>query len=230
MRVSRRAGAGIVLFCLALAVLASCAIAQQKASARYDGHWWLSISDSERFGFLNGYFDCYHYEFKGPAEFSKWPLSLPQGVPIPNPDLFAQGRITSFYKAHPQSLDLPVPEVLYRFRDRPGEERQDDDGEPIKGPHGGNDGSYWNLISAQGGPEVKQLGFVEGYLWCHEHLSRNKGGVFSKPPAEYVRLITQWYGYVAETGDINPEREPTAIADALFKFRDRPQGAPPQRK
>lgn len=206
---ARKAALMTVLFCtcLALDLTLAAAAAQQKTHSSYDGHWWLSVTRAERSGFLNGYFDCYTYEYRGPARFTA------------NPPEIAQELVTRFYEGSPSRLSEPVPEVFYRFRDRPGERSTATDGQPIKGRHGFYDGTYWKQISALGG-EAAQLGFVQGYLWCHAHLSRNTGGVFSKPPSEYVALITRWYGFVEGTGDIDAKREPAKIADVLFKFRD----------
>jgi hypothetical protein len=76
------------------------------------------------------------------------------------------------------------------------------------------------------GGRKAQARFVEGYLWCHTHLARDKGETFSKGPGEYASLITRWYGFVEQTGDINAARERTKIAEVLYKFRD---GAAPVR-
>lgn len=80
-------------------------------------------------------------------------------------------------------------------------------------------------ISANTGLQLEQVGFVEGYLACHAKLDHNKGGTFSKPAAEYVNLITEWYGFNRDTDAVNAKRQPTAIADVLFKFRDQAQPA-----
>jgi hypothetical protein len=193
------------------------ATSPQKPGAAYDGHWWLSVSTSERSGFLNGYFDCYIYECKGPDRFSSSVVTY-------------RYSITEFYeKGEPFELNDLVSDLLHEFRDPQGYRVIDRYAEHEKGPHGGNDGLYWKQMSALGG-KAEQVGFVEGYLWCHAHLSGNKGGTFSKDPVKYVALITRWYGFVAETGDIDAEREPTAIADALFKFRDHPERPKPESK
>jgi hypothetical protein len=187
--------------------LGVCASGPARTRATYDGRWWLSTAPAERTGFLDGYFDCYTYEYKGPAKFTV------------NPPAIAHDLVTKFYEQNPARISEPVPEVLYRFRDRPGQTSTATGGEPIKGRHGFYDGTYWKQIGALGG-KAEQLGFVEGYLWCHENLSGNKGGVFSKSPAEYAALITHWYGFVEDTSDINAKREPAKVADVFFKFRD----------
>ncbi|HXZ41598.1 MAG TPA: hypothetical protein VEG68_12725 [Terriglobales bacterium] len=200
--------AGVILLtCLLLPLVCIDVASNAQGVHRYDGHWWLSVSPTEREGFLDGYIDCYIYEYKGPARFTT--ISLDE----------ARDLVTRFYEDNPSHLDEPVSDVLDRFRDHPGEKLPRDDGEPIKGRHGFYDGTYWKQISLDG--KAQQLGFVGGHLWCHEHLSRNKGGMFSKSPAEYRALITQWYRLNEETGDIDAKREPMKIADVLFKFRDR---------
>lgn len=207
----RKAGTAILLsyLCLSAGALVPGVEARQKTNTRYDGHWWLSISPGERSGFLNGYFDCYTYEYKGPARFTN------------NPPAIARDLLTKFYEGNASRLNELASDAFYRFRDRHGDQGTGNDGEPIKGRHGFYDGTYWKQIGAEGGPELQQLGFVEGYLWCHaQQPSRNKKAVFSKTPAEYVALITQWYGFDPRTGDINAKREPEKIADVLFKFRD----------
>lgn len=189
------------------------ATGQPKPDGAYDGHWWLSIASSERTGFLNGYFDCYTYEYKGPDRFSS------------AADTY-RNSITQFYeKGQSFELNGSVADLLHRFRDPQGRIVIDKYAEHNTGPHGGNDGLYWRQISADAGPEMEQRGFVEGYLACHTGLDHNKSGTFSKSVEEYVKVITQWYGFNRATDDINANHEPTAIADVLFKFRDQTQPA-----
>ena len=69
-----------------------------------------------------------------------------------------------------------------------------------------------------------QLGFIEGYLACHGGLNNNRGGTFSRTAADYVKSISGWYRFDNETGDIDGERQPTFIADVLFRFRDQSGG------
>jgi len=217
--VARKSLIGSLLFCscLALGALSVGAKAQHKKEVSYDGHWWLSISPGERSGFLNGYLDCYTYEYKGPAEFTV------------NPPAVARDLVTEFYEASPCRLSESVPDALNRFSNRHVEKVTPTGGQPIKGRHGFYDGTYWKQISAIGG-KAEQLGFVEGYLCCHSHVARNEGGIFSKAPSEYVPLITRWYGFVEETGDVNAKREPAKIADVVFKFRDHGPDSKPASK
>lgn len=203
---------------LLLTLCLSSAAGQQKSGVVYDGHWWLSVKPSERKGFLNGYLDCYTYEYKGLDRFSS------------SADTY-RNSITQFYeKGQPFELSDSVSSILHQFRDPQGRIVIDKYAEHEKGSHGGNDGLYWRQISADAGPELEQRGFVEGYLACHSGLGHNKGGAFFKPAAEYVGLITRWYGFNRETDDINAKREPTAIADVMLRFRDQSQSGVPSSK
>lgn len=197
---------GIPLLLLFLGI--STFAARVTSETTYNGHWWLSISRDERDGFLNGYFDCYKYDYKGPARFTEYP-----------PDR-ARALVTHFYEVNAADLGQQVPNVFYRFRDRPGQTRTDGGGEPIRGRHGYYGGQYWGMLGEEG-----ELGYVEGYLWCWKKCLHNKGATFSKSPKEYVALISKWYGLNYKTGDIDAEREPAKIADVLYKFRDRKQTA-----
>jgi len=208
----RKAEIAFFLFyaCLALYPLAVGGNDQHNFNPGDDGQWWLSVPSSEQYGFLNGYFDCYLYEYKGSARFS---FSV---------DVY-QLDITKYFQVKGSDLNEPVSQVLLQFHDPRGFKIIDPYAEPANGQHGGKDGLYWMQISADSGPQLEQRGFIEGYLACHTTLNHNQGGVFSRPPAEYVSLITRWYGFKRDTDDIDAVRQPTAIADVLFEFRDRSQ-------
>ena len=193
---------------LLLALSPNFAVGQPKAEGTYNGHWWLAITHQEQSGFLNGYLDCYTYEHKGPARFTNHPPAI------------ARVLVTRYYRENSSRLSNLVSSVFLGLRDSPGKAAVDRYGEPIKGTHGFYRGLYWMQISDYPGPQLEQRGYIEGYLTCHARLNHNSGGTFSKPAADYVKLITQWYGFNPETGDINAKRQPTAIADVLFKFRD----------
>lgn len=153
---------------------------------------------------MAGYFDCYHFEYKGPdryltKSYQKYEQSL------------------SAAYADSANLQRSLSDVIHSLRDKPGDSDQSVGGQPARGEHWGNDGLYWRQASNDGHDE--QLGFVEGYLFCHDKLARNKGGVFSNSPDQYRRLITAWYKFDEQTDEIDPKREPVAIADVLFKVR-----------
>lgn len=175
-----------------------------ETSQHYNGRWWISVSAHEQDGFVSGYYDCYAYEYKGPDRYTAKSF------------IEYQELITKFYLKYPSKQTSPVSGVMHTFRDRPGDKVRL--GGTISDQHGYFDGLYWKQISALGGTE-KQVGFVAGYLACHAQCVHNRGGDFSRPPAEYAALITQWYE-LKDDGDINEKREPIKVADVLFKFRD----------
>ena len=194
----------VASYLLLFAASAACA---QGQGTRYDGSWWLGISGPVRMSFLLGYLDCYRYESWGPARFH-----------TKSHDRY-RALTTQAYEGGRSRPTTLVSDVLSQFRDRPGEkgEYPEYPGEPATGAHGGNDGLAWGYVNHEG--HDSQVAFVEGYLFCHEHLDRNKGGVFTKTPDDYRVLISRWYRLEENTGDMDPDREPVAIADVLFKVR-----------
>lgn len=198
-------------FCLALGALACNARAHEQVPPRYDGRWWLSISLPERSGFVAGYLDCHTYSRMREVRFKT------KGMDV------YRDMITQFYQDSTSLLDEPVSRVLFRFRDRPGEQPPPGGEVHTTRPHGFFDGQYWKVIGGTGGPD-KQIGFIEGHLSCYSEPPRDPRVVFSKTPSEYRLLITKWYRLDEETDDMDEERSYEPIANVLFKFRD---GAPP---
>jgi len=177
--------------------------AAQATPRRFDGHWWVAAEPAEQRGFISGYVDCYVYEYKGPAGFSRSFMAL-------------QGLITRYYQRSAASLDEQVPSVLARYQDRPSDTVPNpEDAEVHFEPHGFFDGDFWRQVSA---PE--RLGFLQGYLLCHATQSRNQNGAFSRSAAEYQNLITRWYRLNEATDEIDEGRAREKIADVLFRFRD----------
>ena len=207
MRVRRYSGVGIPLaFLWGLTIgIWSVSVNQSRAGVEpvattnaYDGHWWLSAGIREQFGFLNGFRDCYLYEFKGLIRYSvdrtyEW-----------------QRQITVFFQNTPGERNMPAAEFVLRSRVDADQKSGLEGGE--KQDHGRYDGEYWNQEYAMGGLS-EQRGFIAGYLWAHRQLCRNKGGHFGRAPEEYVKLITSWYGS-------EPRRRLEKIAGVLFRFRD----------
>lgn len=205
---------GIVLMsCLFFVVNQRFVFGKSDDNYLYDGNWWHLIPIIEQSGFLDGDRSCYCHEYHG----KKWLSNL---FTIPDYDL-----ITRFYRKNPDHIGDFVVDVLSNFSVQPLPPLSSE----FRGPaeqEGEDDGLVWRQRSVATGPELGQRGYIEGYLACHVRLNHNHGGTFSKPAAEYVRLITQWYGFVRETDAIDPDREPVAIADVLYKFRDQaPDGA-----
>ena len=195
---------------LALGALACTATSQERELPRHDGVWWLSISLPERSGFVAGYLDCHAYTRMRTTRFKTKGMGVYRDM------------ITQLYQDSVSLLSAPVSAVLFRFRDRPGEEPPPGGEVHAPRPHGFFDGQYWKVIGGIGGPD-EQIGFIEGHLSCYAEPPRDLHIVFSKTPAEYRLLITKWYRLVEETDEIDEERSHEPIANVLVKFRD---GAP----
>jgi len=196
--------APLVAVVMGLGVTCSSTIAAQ-AIKHYDGHWWRSASVDEQGGFIDGYIDCYVYEYKGPAGFAD--RSSTTLVRL----------IDGYYSKHASEMQEPVPRTLSRFRDGPGDTTTTaaaEGGEVYFEPHGYFNGDYWKGLSDSG-----RLGFVEGYLVCHADQSRNAGGVFKESPTVYRNLVTRWYGLNDDTGKMDASREHDKIADVLSRVR-----------
>ncbi len=173
-------------------------------TTKYDGHWWLLLTSEEKSGYLNGDADCHTFELKAKPRYSKSAAD-------------EQESVTNFYRDEPDKRSLPVFEAIRIVEDEPPLRETGKGGEVWTEPHGYWDGQWWR----EGSP-ADRLGFVEGYLACHSRSQRPHGAL-SRTPPEYARLINQWYKLNEETGDVEPDRVDTKIADVLFKFRDRTQ-------
>jgi len=172
----------------------------------YDGNWWLSAGIREQIGFLNGFRDCYLYEFNGPVRYSI-------GTPFE-----WQRQITAFFQKTPTQRDMPAAEFILRAH-------VDTDGKtPLEGrdleTHGPYDGLYWQQMKGTGG-RAEQRGFISGYHWCHAELCKSESGTFSKTPDQYVALITRWYESVSQSRKKAADRQREKIAEVLRMFRDR---------
>jgi hypothetical protein len=194
--------ATIAALCIWLGV-PGCVTAQRSERSNYDGHWWQSVSPHERAGFVTGYMDCYSHE-RG-ARFTTHSREAYRDL------------VSKFYEAA-SNRDEPVASTLIGLQDPRSESEGDSLTDRPGADHGYYDGLYWMQMSVDG-PE-EQLGFVEGYLRCYSEFARNSLGIFSKSPAEYRSLITQWYRFDEATGDVDAERQPEKIANVLIKLRD----------
>jgi hypothetical protein len=118
-------------------------------------------------------------------------------------------KITEFYKSHPQSAGLAVIDVWRRIaRDVPP--AKETDGEVYTNPHGFLDGTWW----AQGG-EAEDRGFLEGYLLCLREC-------VPQPTETYSRSVSYYWDKIWDYIDTHQKTAyDEAIADILFRFRDR---------
>lgn len=180
----------------------------EEKTMNYGGKWWLSVASLEQRGYINGDTDCYIWELGGKARAGSATGDV-------------QAFVNRFYE-DPPHWPVPMFRVILMFdtRHAASHKASPSGGEVWNGPHGYWDGLWWK---GAGYPNtLEQLGYVEGYLACYQGEAHSPKGTFSKPPAQYVSLITGWY---KTTG-----REDAKIADVLFKFRDNPQSSKPGSK
>lgn len=180
----------------------------QVTQAQYDGPWGLSVNREERLGFLNGIADCRAFH-------------LGQRLSANRSAVEDEQLLANFYQKNPSLLTKPVLQALEQFDSTEGEGR----------PSGGQGWShvphaYWDGLWWKGSSRSERLGFVEGYISCLKERPGRPPTVFSKPPGEYVRRISEWYKLDDATHSIDPVREEEKIANVLLRFADK-QGASP---
>jgi hypothetical protein len=190
---------------LAVVLAATAVCLGSSQTTEYNGHWWLLQTSEEKSGYLVGDSDCYGFEFKAKAAYSK---SIAE----------EQEYVTNVYRNNPDKRSAPVFDVIRAAEQQPPSRKVPGGGEAWTEPHGYCDGQWW-----RGRNSADRIGFVEGYIACYARSPRAHG-TFSKTPAEYVRLINQWYILNEESGESDPSRVAAKIADVLFKFRDHPDG------
>jgi hypothetical protein len=180
------------------------AASEPAAAPSYDGEWWLMLDGQEQTGFVSGYQDCYISEYHGSVEFTKEVQSYADDVNkyfLADATRQKQTVSAALDAVRGAATDNPLP--AYKAARPP----------PPDQP--AYDGRFW--IDAD--PATK-LGFVEGYLACHEAKLKDADAKFSRPPAEYVDQINQAYGTAETTGDVDGKKAPVKIADVLHRLKD----------
>jgi hypothetical protein len=191
---------------LVAVIVLMCATTCRGAKATtFDGHWWIGATSDEQSGFLSGESDCSRAELGLKQEHSH---SLPE----------ERAYVTEFYRAKSDKLSVPVVDALRTARGQVLSKHARSGGEAWPEAHAYWDGQWWRE-----GTAGERLGYVEGYLACYSGASTRHGS-FQKPPSDYVRMINEWYRLKEETGDVDPQRVDTKIAEVLFKFRDDSKG------
>ncbi|MFI5176705.1 MAG: hypothetical protein ACHQKY_17735 [Terriglobia bacterium] len=129
------------------------------------------------------------------------------------------GKITRFYKVHPESADLTVVDV---WRKIGGESTPNGgttpQGETWKNPHWYLDGFWW-----RGASEAERFGFLEGYLWCIQTHFPAPSEKYSKPVNFYVERID---AFVKANDSSKANRE--AVALILRRYRDKDDSTTPK--
>jgi len=173
-----------------------------KPLSGYDGKWWVAADDYEREGFFWGTSDCLTWT----AHVGKGFYGTSTGM---NADAFTR-KVSDYYRAHPSHITVPVISVWRKLGPEIGKATpQTEGGEVYKTPHGFLDDGWYKSSS-----EAERFGFLEGYLGCLRTYVKDQE--YSRPVHEYDDKIWDYYAS-------HPKSYHEAIADVLFRFRDRPK-------
>ncbi len=175
---------------------------EQPAAPVYDGEWWLSLASWEQYGVINGYEDCYAFEYRGSTAFTKEVQTYID-------------ELNKYFLSDPALRKQTVSEALDLLR-----KAENDQPAPVAGAtpteaHGDFDGRFWFDADP-----VAELGFVEGYLACHTAKLKDADAKFSKSPSEYVDLINKAYNITDDTDEVDADKAPMKIADVLHTLKD----------
>lgn len=159
---------------IAAVMLPTLVCAQSKS---YDGIWWQTRTSAEQEGFIYGYGDCY----ADPAG---------QRIRMSLDDADTRLAVGIYYQSHQKNLSRPAAHVLKDVWT--GHITVHDSTRPAPGAgwrerHGFFDGTWW-----KGSSSAEQLGFVEGYVACHNSESR-KPKLLTLEPDKYVEMLSAWY-------------------------------------
>ncbi len=183
-----------------------------QATLHYDGNWWISISKSEQLGFVSGYVDCNDTELHGTDFLGAY-------------EHFRQ-EVSDYYQGNPTASDMAAGDVLLRVGAAAAKTAENSShGATTQVPHGTPEvmsqpgsfnGEYW--VQADG---EERLGYIEGYLWCHQHRQSKRKARFSKSAVEYRDLVNDYY-----FSDSAGSRVDTPISDVLYRVRDQTSRPP----
>jgi len=173
----------------------------------YDGDWWQQRSSPELEGFIFGYGDCY----ADPAG---------QKIRMSLDDADTRIAVGIFYQGHQKLRTRPVADVLkdiWAGHISVHEAKRAAPGEGWRERHGYFDGLWW-----KGSSSAEQLGFVEGYVACHNREQR-KAKPLQLEPARYVEILGAWYAPSNES--VAAQHQAEKIADVLLRFGGRTAAA-----
>ena len=191
--------------------LLAAALSFGQAAKQYDGSWWISISKSQQLGFVSGYVDCNDTELQVTNFLGSY-------------DGFRQ-EVSDYYQRNPTAGNMAAGDVLLRLGGAPEKTENAERGVKTQAPRGTPEvsaqpgffnGEYW----AQAGSE-ERLGYIEGYLWCHQHRHSQRKERFSKSAVTYRDMGTDWY-----FSDAAHDRSDTPISDVLYRVRDQTSHKP----
>ena len=166
----------------------------------YNGDWWLSIGGWEQYGFISGYEDCYAFEYRGSVPFAKEVQTYIEDL-------------NKYFQADASRRKETVSHALDVLRNATADAPAT--GAASTAAHGDFDGKFWFDADP-----AAELGFVEGYVACHSAKLKDADAKFSKAPSDYVTAINKIYNITDDTDDVDADKAPIKIADALHRLKD----------
>jgi hypothetical protein len=167
----------------------------------YDGAWWQLRSAPEQEGFIFGFGDCY----ADPAG---------QKIRILLDDSEIRIAMGTYFQGHEKLHTRPVAQVLkdiWSGHIPVPEAKRAAAGEGWRERHGYFDGLWW-----KGSSPTEQLGFVEGYITCH-NTEHRKEQPLRLPAASYVQSITAWYAMPGDES-LAAQHRAEKVGDVLLRF------------
>lgn len=167
----------------------------------YDGAWWQLRSAPEQEGFIFGFGDCY----ADPAG---------QKIRILLDDSEIRIAMGTYFQGHEKLHTRPVAQVLkdiWSGHISVPEAKRAAAGEGWRERHGYFDGLWW-----KGSSPTEQLGFVEGYITCH-NTEHRKAQPLRLPAASYVQSITAWYAMPGDES-LAAQHRAEKVGDVLLRF------------
>ena len=191
----------------------------EKPAPTYDGEWWLALGSWEQYGIVSGYEDCYAFEYRGSAPFTKEVQSYIDDL-------------NRYFLGNPARRKESLSEALDLLRGASGDKPMaaapgDASAAPGDAPaaaSGGLDGRFWFDADP-----AAELGFVEGFLACHAAKLKDADAKFSKEPSEYVELINKAYDITDDTDDVDPGKAVMKLAEVLHRLKDEAPAPAPQK-
>jgi len=180
-------------------LLISGSLSAQNSS--YDGAWWQLRSAPEQEGFIFGFGDCY----ADPGG---------QKIRILLDDSEIRIAMGTYFQGHERLHTRPVAQVLkdiWSGHISVPEAKRAAVGQGWRERHGYFDGLWW-----KGSSPTEQLGFVEGYITCH-NTEHRKAQPLRLPAASYVQSITAWYAMPGDES-LAAQHRAEKVGDVLLRF------------
>jgi len=167
----------------------------------YDGAWWQLRTAPEQEGFIFGFGDCY----ADPGG---------QKIRILLDDSEIRIAMGTYFQGHEKLHTRPVAQVLkdiWSGHISVPEAKRAAAGEGWRERHGYFDGLWW-----KGSSPTEQLGFVEGYIACH-NTEHRKVQPLRLPAASYVQSINKWYAMPGDES-VAAQRRAEKVGDVMLRF------------